>query len=282
MAHHVGQNFTSVIHHDTYPSIATSNHRGRCVCIIGASRGIGRAIALAFARAGASTLILAARSHLDDLKVEILSIAPSEVITVCLDVTSEEEVDSAVKLAKQHVSSIDVLVNNAGYLAEFQPIGETVSSEWSKSWEINVKGTYLITRAFMPLVLQSSLKTIVNVGSRAALHTRVGASAYGVSKSAVLRLTDYLDFEYKEKGLIALTIHPGSVATELSLRMPDYAHAVLVDKPELAANTIAWLTQERRLWLAGRYISVNWDMEELDSRKEEIVQGDKLKLRLVI
>jgi hypothetical protein len=64
--------------------------------------------------------------------------------------------------------------------------------------------------------------------------------------------------------------------------MPDYAHAVLVDKPELAANTIAWLTQERRPWLAGRYVSVNWDMEELDSRKDEIVQGDKLKLRLVI
>lgn len=282
MAHHAGQYFTSLVHHDTYRSIETSNHRGRCVCIIGASRGIGRATALAFARAGASTLILAARSDLDALKDDILSIAPSKVITISLDVTSDKEVDAAVKVVKQHVSSIDVLVNNAGYLAEFKPIGETVTSEWSKSWEINVKGTYLIARAFIPLVLQSSAKTIVNVGSRAALHTRFGASAYGVSKSAVLRLTDYLDFEYKEKGLVALTVHPGSVATELSLRMPDYAHAVLVDKPELAANTITWLTQERRPWLAGRYVSVNWDMEELDSRKDEIVQGDKLKLRLVI
>ena len=148
------------------------------------------------------------RVDLDDLKVESLSIAPSEVITICLDVTSEEEVDTAVKLAKQHVSSIDVLVDNAGYLVKFKPIGETVSSEWSKSWEINVKGTYFITRAFMSLVLQSSSRKIVNVGSRAALHTRVGASAYGVSKSAVLRPTDYLNFEYKEKGLTALTIHP--------------------------------------------------------------------------
>ena len=81
---------------------------------------------------------------------------------------------------------------------------------------------------------------------------------------------------------MAYTIHPGSVPSDMSLTIPDEYKFLLIDKPELPAHTVLWLVKERREWLAGRYISSVWDMEELLSKKEEIVQGDKLKVKLVV
>lgn len=275
------QTFTPTTHHDTYPFIANANHDGRVVFITGASRGIGRATALAFVRSGASTLILAARSDLDDLKTEILSLRPAvNVIVLSLDVTSEESVDAALLAVSKHVSSIDILINNAGYLEEPSLFKDSNRKEWWRTWEVNIKGTYLVSQAFMDLVLASQSKTIVNVGSKGGLYTRRGASAYGTSKAALLRISEFLDFEYSEQGLLVFAVHPGSVSTDLALRLPETSHSILIDKPQLAADTLTWLTEEVRAWLGGRYVSVNWDMAEFVSRKDEIVQQGMLKLRL--
>lgn len=275
------QTFTSKIHHDTYPFITNANHDGRTVFLTGASRGIGRATALAFARSGARTLILAARSDLHDLKAEILSLKPTvKVILLSLDVTSEESVDAAVIAVSKHVPSIDILINNAGYLEEPSLVKDSNRNEWWRTWEVNIKGTYLVAQAFMDLVLASQSKTVVNVSSKGGLYTRRGASAYGTSKAALLRFSEFLDFEYSEQGLLTFAIHPGSVSTDLSLRLPQSSHIILIDKPQLAADTLTWLTEGVRSWLGGRYVSVNWDMAELESRKDEIVQRDMLKLRL--
>ncbi|TQS32764.1 hypothetical protein Golomagni_06913 [Golovinomyces magnicellulatus] len=281
-----GQDFTETLHHDTYPFIAESNHSGHTVMISGASRGIGKATALSFARSGASTIILAARSSLDELKSEIQSSCksmtqPPTIITVSLDITSSESVDAAVAALKDHhVSSIDILINNAGAMEEMKPLKESDPLEWWKTWEVNIKGTYLVIHAFLDLVLASKAKTIVNVSSKGALYTRSGASAYGSSKAAILRFTQFLDSEYQEQGLLAFAIHPGSVPTDMSSRLPKSSHGILVDTTALAADTLAWLTQETRSWLGGRYVSVNWDMAEFLKKKDEVVAQDKLKLEI--
>ena len=80
--------------------------------------------------------------------------------------------------------------------------------------------------------------------------------------------------------MLAFSIHPGAVATELGLGMPEQMHSVLNDKPELAGDMMVWLTAERRDWLAGRYVSVTWDAEELLKKREKIVKEDLLKVRL--
>jgi hypothetical protein len=86
--------------------------------------------------------------------------------------------------------------------------------------------------------------------------------------------------EYGEQGLLAYNIHPGGIKTDVASRLPEYVKKLLVDSPEMASDAICWLTGERREWLAGRYVSCNWDVEELVGRKREIVEGDKLKMRM--
>ncbi|KAK9321521.1 hypothetical protein V1517DRAFT_326122 [Lipomyces orientalis] len=279
--------FTSTSHHDSYPAIAQSDQQGRTVLITGSSKGIGRATAVSFSKAGAANIIIAARSGLDEVEQEILSAAPPyssapQVLKLELDVSSESSVANALALVEQKFGRLDILVNNAGYLEEWKPLAKTDPAEWWKSWEVNVKGVYLMTRAFLPLLLQGGEKTIVNVSSVGAHIIRPSASAYQTAKFALLRFTEFVATEYADQGVVAFAIHPGGVPTTLALNMPEALHAVLVDTPQLAGDSVAWLTQDRKEWLSGRYVSTNWDLPELVSKRDEIVEGDKLKMRIVL
>jgi len=280
-------NFTSTLHRDTYPAIAHANHQGRTVLITGASKGIGRATAISFARAGATNIFLAARSGLDEVEKELLAAAPSSsspphITKLQLDVVSEASIAQAVERVEQACGHLDILVNNAGYLENWTPIAESDPADWWRAWEVNIKGVYLVTRAFLPLLLQGSHKTIINVSSAGAHMTTRGASAYQTSKFALLRFTEFLAVEYGGQGIVAIAVHPGGVLTELARNLPKDYHGLLVDTPELGADSIVWLTQHRSLWLSGRYVNVNWDLPELMAKEAEVVEGDKLKMRIVI
>ena len=108
-----------------------------------------------------------------------------------------------------------------------------------------------------------------------------GASGYQTTKFALCRLTEFIDKEYYQQGLIAISLHPGATKTDLAMNMPPERQVVLTDTPELAADTIVWLCRERRDWLSGRFASVSWDMEELEQKKQDILQRNLLKFRVV-
>ncbi|KAK4500299.1 hypothetical protein PRZ48_008488 [Zasmidium cellare] len=281
-----GTNFTPTIHKDTYDYITPTQFSlpNRAILITGASKGIGKATALSYAKAGASYIAIAARSGMDELEAEMKKAAKGElkVLKIVLDVTSEESVEKAKEAVEREFGRLDVLVNNAGYLEEFVPITESKVEEWWRVWEINIKGPYLVTRAFLPLMLKTSdgLKTVLNVSSIGAQLIGAGASGYQTSKLALLRFGEFLNNDYKEQGLLSYGIHPGGVPTELALGMPKQFQSALIDTPELASDSIVWLTAEKRDWLAGRYISVNWDMKEFLDKRAKIEEQDLLKVRM--
>jgi NAD(P)-dependent dehydrogenase (short-subunit alcohol dehydrogenase family) len=177
------------------------------------------------------------------------------------------------------------LINNAGYLSPFGGIPDTDPDDWWKDWEVNVKGTYLVTRAFWSLLLKSDMKIIINIASIGAVLTVPQNSSYGSAKLATLRFTEFINQDHgpgTDDGFVAIAVHPGGVKTELALGMPEGMHGYLIDTPELAGDTLVWLGSERREWLGGRYVSACWDMQELEGKREEIGRGDLLKVRLAV
>ncbi|KAI0486310.1 NAD(P)-binding protein [Xylaria cf. heliscus] len=285
--------FVPTAHNDTYPFIspsgASADLAGKSVLVTGASKGIGRGVALSFARAGCSRIAVAARTGVDELRQDILSAALTAgrpeplVLALTLDITSPERVAAASAAVSDAFGGVlDVLVNNAGRTSAVVPLTEGDVDDWWATWELNVRGTYLCTRAFLPLLLKSSTRTVI-ITSSAGAHMLVrNFLGYQTSKTALCRLAEFLAKEYEDQGLVALAVHPGDVLTDVAACLGEEMAPIFKDTPELAGDTLVWLARERREWLSGRFVSVTWDMRELEQKREEIVSKDLLKMRLTV
>lgn len=194
------------------------------VCITGAGRGLGEADAVAYAQAGASHIILAARSleELKTVKSNVSEIDDSIAVSVVkCDVTSEADVACLKDAVERDCGGrLDVLVNNAGFLDSsggWKPITEGNPEDFRRTMDVNVFGVYLVTRALMPLLLSSEggAKTVVGITSMSS-HFPSYSISMGLSKLALNRFIEFLDQEYKDRGLVSYSLHPGGVATKMS------------------------------------------------------------------
>lgn len=285
----IGQLFKT--HHTSYPAISaeTADLSGKSVLITGASMGIGREAARRFAVAGCSRIALAARSDLAAVAAEVKQAAlgaghpEPQVLALEVDVSSNESVARAAEAVRSGFgASLDVLINNAGYLENWVPVTEADPVEWWRSWEVNIRGVFLCCHHFLPLVVKSNTKTVVNVSSMGAHALSKGASAYQTARFALCRFTEFVDSEHWNQGLVAITINPGGVKTKLALRMPEENHGWLTDDVSLSADFLVWLAREKRDWLSGRFVSANWDVEELEAAKEDIIARNLFKFRMTV
>lgn len=145
--------------HDVYPSIDPrttfkDSQQGKIVLITGASQGIGKAVALAFAHAGVKGLSLASRSIMkvaNELEKELKDIQPNiQLIFMDVDVRKQEEIEKLFRMTREQFGTIDILVNNAGMLEDIsKKIHESNVDEYWNCYEINVRGTYIATREFL-------------------------------------------------------------------------------------------------------------------------------------
>lgn len=211
------------MHKDSYEAIDSkkANLTGKSVFITGASKGIGKAIAVSFAKAGASFIAVGARSNLEPLEQAIQDAAasadrkPPQVLLISLDVASKKSVDDAAAEVEKEFRKLDILINNAGIMEPPVPIADSDPELWWNTWIINVRGPYLVTRAFLPLLLKGDYKHIVNTNSSGALAVMPGLSGYQAGKLAALRFTEFINAEYGDKGVLAYAIHPGAIVTEI-------------------------------------------------------------------
>ncbi|GAA5955645.1 hypothetical protein JCM3765_001811 [Sporobolomyces pararoseus] len=280
------------LRHDVYPSIdssstladAASSVKG--VLVTGSGRGVGRSTALAFARAGAKKVVLTSRTkaELEEVRAEIEKLGKgTEVRVVDVDLTEEESVEKLFNEAGE----VDVLVNNAGYLEPCVSIRDSNPSDWIRTQEINTTGTYLATRAFLRQASANNLMggshklTVINTSSIGSVGTRPGFSSYQAGKTFINRFSEFLHFE--EPDVRTFAIHPGGVMTKLAKdSMPPDTHSFLTDTPELSAHFSLWLaTSDETDFLRGKYVSANWDVDELLAKKDEIIEKDLLWTRVV-
>jgi len=225
--------FTKTVRNDTYPFVSPSlfNMSGKTVLITGASRGIGASLAASYATAGVTNIVLAARGSLEDTKAAVFKAAKAagkpepNLLLLALDVCDAKSVAAAACEVQEKFKTVDILVNNAGYMAPANFIGDSDPEEWWKSYEVNLRGPYLMINAFLPMMINGEGdRQIVNIASVGAILVLPTLSAYNTAKLGLLRLTEVLDAEYAAKGVLTFSLHPGGVSTELALRLPTDMH----------------------------------------------------------
>ncbi|MET8981193.1 SDR family oxidoreductase [Streptomyces sp. NPDC004539] len=191
----------------------TAALHGRAVLITGAGRGFGRLLADAFADAGAR-LVLTGRdpAALHDAVIGIKERRPdAHVLAVPADVTRADDMRTAVERAVDAYGTVDVLVNNAGAAGPIGPLWEVDPDDWWHAFTVNVLGMAHACRAVVPVMTAARPVTgrIVNLASEAGRHRWPYASAYSVSKAAVIKLTENLAAELRPHNIPVFAYHPG-------------------------------------------------------------------------
>ena len=136
---------------------------------------------------------------------------------------------------------------------------------------MNVKGTFLMTKAFLQLVGTEKPAVIVNITSGIGVVVQPGMSCYGISKLAMIHLQRFVAVEHPN--VVAIAVSPGTVLTDMTL---DSFKRFSKDTPELVGGFTVWLATDKAKFLNGRYVCVQWSVDELLEREDEIVKEEKL------
>ncbi len=269
---------------------------GKTALITGAGRGIGRAIALAYAREGAR-LSLGARSvsELEETADECRKL-DAEVLITPTDVTDVSQVESLIAATVERYSTIDILVNNAGIGGPVGVLQDNDLDAWINTVQINLIGVYLCCRAVVPGMKRQNAGRIVNLSGAGAANAWANMSAYCSSKAAVARLTEVLALELADTKITVNALGPGSVHTRMWDGMTEdaaKAGADLIHEVGLrvtsgggasidrCADLAVWLAGSGADGLSGRIISAfNDDFESLTPRIPEIMASDLYTMRV--
>lgn len=187
--------------------------------VTGGGRGLGRAIAEALASAGAHVVVASRNApELDEVVLAIRK-GGGHALASTADVADDRQVQELVVNTERWVGPATILVNNAGVLDPIAPLARTDAATWLKHIAISVGGTYLVTRAVLPGMLERSYGRIVNISSTAATRPSAGWTAYCAAKAAVDQLTRALALEVQGTGISVCALHPGLMDTGMQERI---------------------------------------------------------------
>lgn len=190
---------------------------GKIVFITGASSGIGKACAEAFAEQGANLIISARRSNIiEKIEEEIKSKYHVKVYAFKLDVKNQQEVEWAVNSLPDEWRNIDILINNAGLAKGLNRIYEDDISNWEEMIDTNVKGLLYVTRAIVPGMVERESGHVINIGSTAGHEAYPKGHVYCATKHAVNAITKSLRIDVIDKNIRVSTVDPGAVETNFS------------------------------------------------------------------
>ena len=243
--------------------------KGKVAIITGGSKGIGKATAVLFADEGAKVIITGRNE--EDLK-DTVSKTSGEIEYLLSDVSNEEDCKTTVEYTINKYGKVDILFNNAG-IATMGATHETSVEDWSRTFDINVKGSFMMAKEVIPHMIKNGGGAIVNNASILGLKAIPGTSAYNSSKGAIVQFTRSLALEYSDKGIRVNCICPGAIDTPmldgfldagpgikdfLVQTQPLSQHLNRFGKPEEIARSIKFLSDIDNVgYMSGTMLSVD-------------------------
>jgi NAD(P)-dependent dehydrogenase (short-subunit alcohol dehydrogenase family) len=311
---------TKLSHSESYPAISPSRPelsvKGKTVVITGGGSGIGASIAKAFAAGGSTKIAIVSRTKRNLLATKHAieeEFIGTEVLAVPADITNVKQVNDAFLKINQTFGKIDVLVCNSAFMPAPRPVlsPDFDVQDWWTAFNTNILGALHTVKGFVRYAAEGAhiLHISTCIGHIPPLEA--GVSAYAASKAAAAKLFDYIAFENPE--LHVVNVHPGLVDTDMSRKSghggmdhSEYPDISLLPPPapflslheisqalcvtiedetdslavDLSGHFCLWLVSSEADFLRGKFVWVNWDVDELKARKEEILSTDLLDTKL--
>ncbi len=243
---------------------AASSLSGKLALVTGASQGIGRAVALALASAGARVVVAARNTEKLDAVAREIAAAGGEAFAVALDVSSESSIKEAAKLVLASHGPVEILVNNAGITRDGL-LMRMKRADWDAVLDTNLTGTFLLTQALLPAMTKARWGRIVNVSSIVGQTGQAGQVNYSASKAALLGFTRSLAREVASRSITVNAVAPGYIETAMTEVLTDAQKQGMLEHVPLGragtedevAQAVAFLCSPGAGYITGHTLDIN-------------------------
>jgi len=218
--------------------------KNKVAIVTGASKGIGRAIALSLAKEGVNVVLAARNTELLAVVQKEIHETGGKVVMIPTDVTSENSVKNLIIETHKRFDTIDILINNAG-VGVFTNVVDMKTDDYEAMMNINLKGVFLCARGVLPTMIKQQSGEIINIASLAGKNSFAGGSVYSATKWGLIGFARSLMLEVREHNIRVVTICPGSVNTNFNDNEKDNLQII---QPEDVAETVMFaLTMPNRV-----------------------------------
>jgi 3-oxoacyl-[acyl-carrier protein] reductase len=239
----------------------------RTAFVTGASRGIGRAIALALGKAGARIVVASNEPENNEEVASEIREAGGEAVTVYLDLTSPESVKDAFGTVLKQFGYIDILVNNAGVTKDGLAV-RMKPADWDLVLDINLRGAFLAAQQALPGMMKERWGRIINIASVVGQSGNPGQANYVASKAGVIGLTKALAQEVGSRNITVNAVAPGFIETDMTAKLtPEQRDGMLTrvplkraGQPEDVAAAVKFLASDDAAYITGHVLAVNGGM----------------------
>ena len=236
---------------------------GKNAVVTGGARGIGRAIATVLAARGAAVAVWDLNAEGAEQTVDMIRQAGGKAIAVAGDAANADAIAASAVRTREELGAITILVNNAG-ISSYVPFTSLSEEVWDRIIGVNLKGPFLVTKEFVPGMLEAGWGRIVNISSSSAQTGAPSMAHYAASKGGVIGFTKALAIEFADKGITVNHVPPGFVDTPLVREGPINVEAVAqqmpmkrAGQPNDIAHAVAYLVSEEAGYVTGQTLSVN-------------------------